>query len=182
MSVWIRGALVLTSRPVVTLSTLWGAPSLLHLTCHPLEGRTWVSPQPFICLLHPALDSCLPAGWQELFSVTRGGLSSMWLWPQQGSLRLAEGRQTQGQNHQGTVFSPYSSGSGYHREKVLPNFMYKYKICLPVHRSKRILKQFLLSFPSPVLQRPSPFSKSSRVWLIHYSFWMKPTKPWLLTL
>lgn len=47
------------------------AQSLLHLSCHPLEGITWASHQPFICHLHPALGSCLPAGWQALFSVTR---------------------------------------------------------------------------------------------------------------
>lgn len=39
-----------------------GAQSPLYLTCPPLEGMTLASRQPFICHLHPALGSCLPAG------------------------------------------------------------------------------------------------------------------------
>lgn len=40
------------------------------LTCYPLEGVTLAPSQPFICHLSPALDSCLPAGWQALSLVT----------------------------------------------------------------------------------------------------------------
>jgi hypothetical protein len=47
--------------------------------------------------------------------------------------------------HQG----PYNSWSGYHREKVLPNFMYKYKTCLPVHREKSKAIPAFLSLSSP---------------------------------
>lgn len=40
------------------------------LTCYPLEGVTLAPSQPFICHHSPALDSCLPAGWQALSLVT----------------------------------------------------------------------------------------------------------------
>lgn len=57
------------------------------------------------------------------------GLSSTWIWPQQGSLRFAEAWQAQGQDDQRAGISLYNSrseGRGQKRKNA-PNVMYKYK-------------------------------------------------------